>query len=874
MRELLRRAWVLIHRRRFEADLSEEIEFHRHMTQHRLEEAGVEADEAAFAARRALGNTLAAREHARDVWIPPWLQNVTQDLRFAARIAARDRRLTLAAVVALALGIGANTIVFTIVNAMTLRGLPVDDPDRIVGFSQPGGGPLSASYRDIEDWRAAATSLAGIAAYSDSSPIVGDEGRSPEVYPGVYISANAFRLLGERPILGRDFVAGDDRPGAPAVVILGYAVWSTRYGSDPSIVGRTIRVNNVPSVVIGVMAEGFRFPLVHDLWQPLALAPGLVTERRDARSLRVFGRLADGVTVADAQAELNVVTGRLASAFPATNRDLRPVITPYTGSANQPIFVALFGAVAFMLLIACANVANLLLARAAGRSREIAIRVSLGAGRWRLVRQLLVESLLLALLAGLAGYSLAVAGVKLFAVNVEGINFAYWYDDRWTMDWRVFAFIAGIALGTAFVFGLIPALHLSNTDANESLKDGARASGAAVGRWMSGLLVAELAFTLILLTAAGLMMRSFIAVYRSDAIVDPSRVLTISVRVPARKYPTPAERAALFERVEERLAAIPSIASVAIANAVPFIGSATRQIAIDGRAIGAADTPPTVSHVLVGDRYFETLELRLVRGRRFSPIDGTPGHEAAIVNQRLVSMLFPNENPLGRRIRLMDPNAREEAGPWLTIVGVSPTVRQQFFRDIDAVVYVPYRTNPGLGPMFLIRGGTEPAALTRTIREQVHAIDADLAAFRAVPLEVWMKQSRWGHRVFGTMFAVFAVVALVVSAVGLYAITAYSVTKRTHEIGVRMALGAQATQVAWLFVRRAVAPLGVGLALGLCGAFGVGRGMRGFLFQTSASDPLTLVAIAVLLIVIAAAACLLPMRRATRLDPVAALRYE
>jgi putative ABC transport system permease protein len=352
-------------------------------------------------------------------------------------------------------------------------------------------------------------------------------------------------------------------------------------------------------------------------------------------------------------------------------------------------------------------------------------------------------------------------------------------------------------------------------------------------------------------------------------------VLTISVRVPAGKYATPAERVTLFERLEERLAAIPSVASVAIANAAPFIGSATRQLAIRGRPLGAGETPPHVSQVLVGDRYFHAVGLRLVGGRAFTQVDGTPGHEVAIVNQRFASMFFPAENPLGRRIRLTDPNASsDEAGPWLTIVGISPTLRQQFFRDIDPVVYMPYRTNPGMGPMFLIRGVTEPAALTGAIRQQVHALDPDLAAFRAVPLDVWMRQSRWGHRVFGTMFAVFAFISLVVSAVGLYAITSYSVTKRTQEIGMRMALGARATQVTWLFLRRALVPVGVGIVLGLAGAFAVGRAMRGFLFQTSPGDPFTLVSIAALLIVIAAVACLLPTRRATRLDPVAALRYE
>jgi predicted permease len=594
--------------------------------------------------------------------------------------------------------------------------------------------------------------------------------------------------------------------------------------------------------------------------------------------MRAFGRLADEVTIAQAQAELNTIVERLAREHPETNKELHPIVGPYTGTANQPIFLALFGAVGFVLLIACANVANLLLARAAGRSREISIRISLGGGRWRLVRQLLVESLVLALVAGVAGFAIAAAGVKLFALNVEGINFAYWYQDRWTMDRRVLAFATSVCVGTAFVFGLVPALQLSAPSVNDSLKNNVRTDTGGVGtrRWTSLLLICELAFTLILLAGAGLMIRSFLAIYRADSIIDASRLLTMTVRLPNRKYVTPAQRIALLDRLEERLGRLPPIRSEALTNAVPFIGSATRRLAVDNRPMGGADGEATVSQVLIGDRYFETLDLPLVRGRAFTQTDGTAGNETAIVNQRLVSMFFPNEDPIGRRLRLVDPNApaATPAPPWLTIVGVSRTVRQQFFRDIDPVVYLPYRTNPGLGPMLMIRGQGEPTALTSLVREEVRALDPDLAVSRVRPLDVWMRQSRWGYRVFGTMFGLFAAIAVVLSAVGLYAVTAYSVTQRTREIGVRMALGAQARQVAWLFVQRAVTPLVVGVGGGLAGALGVGRVMRGFLVQTSATDPFTLVMIAALVIVVAIAACLLPAWRATRLDPVAALRYE
>ena len=807
----------------------------------------------------------------------PWVQGISQDVRFAFRLLVKDRRVTLVAVIALALGIASTNTIFTLVNAMVWRGLPVEQPDRVVAFKTIDDAPITASFREIEDWRAATTRFAGISAYSTTGPIsmrLDDGSGSPDVFFGAYVSADAFRLLGENPILGRDFVAEDDRRGAPGVVLLGYTIWTSRYGSDQAIVGRTIRVNGTPRVVIGVMPEGFKFPVNFELWLPLMSMPGIETERRDVRQLQAFGRLAAGATMAQAQAEMTTVAARLSLDYPATNRDVRPLVRPFTGVANR-LFVALLGAVAFLLLAACANVANLMLVRSTRRSLEISIRRSLGATRWRIVRQLFVECWLVALAAGALGFALSIAGVRLYAYAVSGIDFPYWYNERWTMDGRVFVFFTTVCLGTGFLFGLVPALQQSGPDINHALKSTSRTStgGHTQQRWTSALLVVQVAFTLTLLAAGGLMMRSFVAMYRADLIVDSSRVLTASLQVPVSKYSTPAQRVALYERLEERLGEVGPVSSVSVVSTPPFIGAVMWQLTLEGQPKSEGDPPRNVSFVTIGPRYFETLGLRLLRGRPFTSQDGTAGQEAAIVTNRFVTVFFPDQDPIGRRICVTNPNARDAVPICGRIVGVSPTIRQQFQSDLDPVVYFPYRANPGAANL-MIRSQSNPRAMESLIRDEIRALDPDVAPYRFRSLDVWAGQSRAMYRVFGSMFAMFAWMALALSAVGLYAVTSYAVTQRIQEIGLRMALGAQAAQVVWLFVRRSIPPLAIGLVIGMGGAFGAGRLVRSLLVDTGAADPLLLVSIAMLFILVATAACFIPARRATRLDPVAALRRE
>jgi predicted permease len=807
-----------------------------------------------------------------------------QDLRFAVRLLVKDRWFTLVAVTALALGIGVNATVFTYVNAVLIRGLPFDQPDRIMSVASrniPRANDMGTSYLDFQDLVAAQKTFKALAAFSGQTMNVSDEGHPPERYGGPYISANAFKLIGQHTILGRDFLPEDDNPGAAPVVILGGGIWKSRYGSDRSILGRTIKINEVPATVIGVMAEGMKFPFNADLWLPLSTMPGLANQKRGQRQFQVFGRLADGVTPQQAQTEMAGIAARIAKEFPDSNKDVGATVMNFNDRVNggqiKLIFLSLMGAVAFVLLIACANVANLLLARSAQRAREVGVRVSLGATRWRIVRQLLVESVLLAVISGLLGFWLAVAGTRWFEAATQDVGKPYWI--HFTMDGRVFAFFAVVCLATGVIFGLAPALHISKTDINEVLKESGGRSGSGglrARRWTSVLIVIEVALTLVLLAGAGFMMRSFLTLYRLDLGIETAHLLTMNLQLPERKYPTPEQRAAFYERLDDRLGSISTIRAGTIATNPPFGGGAGLRLIVEGRPTPAGEQPPRVTRVMVGPRYFDTIGVRLVRGRAFAVTDGTSGHEVAIVNQRFVSMYFPNEDPVGHRVKLTPDQPTGPEPAFATIVGIAPTVRQAAFQepDPDPVVYLPWRAQPTAFMMMILRTVGPPSAIVPAIREEVRALDPDLPLFGIRPFDESLAQQRWMFNVIGSMFLAFALIALALSAVGLYAITAYSVSQRTQEIGVRMALGAQAPQVWWLVIRSAIVQLVVGLTLGMAGAFGVGQLLKSLIVQSSPTDPTTLGSIAMLFIVVSLTACFWPASRATRLDPVNALRYE
>ena len=879
MRKLLRRVGHVFRPRQFDAELDEELAFHQEMKRREL---AVQGNCASGAVERALGNLTLVREESREVWIWRWLQTLAQDIRFALRLFQRDRGFALTAVLVLAVGIGMTNAVFTMVNALIYGGVSkADDRIMFLGTQNEHGQGGGVSKLDLDDWREGSRSFAGIAAHFSLPLNMVDDTYVAEGVMGTYLSVDAFRLLEIEPMLGRDFLPEDEQPAAAdTTVIISYRLWQRRYGGDPTVLGRQIRANNRNATVIGIMPEGFSFPNITQFWMPMPLGlfdSGRGPSPRNARTYSAFGRLADGVTEEQARADLELVAARAAASYPATNRGIRPMVehlSEFQSRGLRVYLVRLLGAVLFVLLIGCANVASLLLARSAYRAREMAFRLSLGATRWRLIRQLLVESLLLALVAGIVGLGVSVAALQFFEANVFK---PYWVE--WRTDARVLAFLAATCLGTGLLFGLAPALHISKANLNVLLKEGSRLGGGGAGarRWTMGLLVAEFALTLTLLSGVGLMLRSFLLLYRESQVIDPSGLVTLQVTLGGRNYFEVESRRAFFKRLQNALAAAPELDSFTMVNELPLRGGFYRSVIIDGHP-SPAGAPPGVTYIMVGGRYFETLGLPLLRGRSFTPLDGTPGHQSAIVNQRFVDMFLPDEDPIGRHIHLSNSGVLAAPPPPLTIVGVSPTVRQTSNQEQpDPVVYVPFEVDASAWASLILRPRTDLETIVSAVRREVAKLDREVPVSDVLPLEDAIADSGVAgsfHRRLLLLLGAFAGIAVVLAAVGIYAVTAYTVAQRTQEIGLRMALGARASQVVGLFVRQAMQPLALGVLFGLGGAFVAGRLLRTWLVKPAPVDPSTLAIVAVLLVLIGLAAAFFPSWRGARVDPSAALRVE
>jgi len=803
-----------------------------------------------------------------------------QDLRFAIRVILKDRWFTAVAALALGLGIGVNTTVFTFVNAVLMRGLPFDRSHEIyyVGSRQlPDGDPNPASYPDFLDWKEQSTAFADMGAFMNATMNVSEAGRPPERVSGLFVTANTFRILRQSPFLGRDFTSDEDRKEAAPVVIIGYNLWRTRYGSDRTILGRTIKVNDVACTIIGVMPEGMRFALTNDMWRPLV--PDANLERRDQRGINVLARVKPDVSRARAEEDITAIAKRLQQEYPATNKNVDAELMTfnerYNGGPIRFIFLALLGAVGFVLLIACANVANLLLSRSVHRAREIAVRFALGASRPQVIRQLLIESTLLACLGGLLGLGLTYFGVRAFEAAVSDVGKPFWIVFR--LDPTVFAYFALISIATGILFGLAPALQVSKTNVNELLKEGGRgtAGGRRARRLTSAMVIAELTLTLVLLAGAGLMMRSFLKLYSLDIGIDTNNLLTMRTQLSQQRYETPEQRRVFADAVLTRLGALPGVEHAALTSHAPMMGGNWRGFAIEGRTPPADVEAPRGSVVVVTPGYFDTLGVSAQRGRLFRDTDGSAGNEVVVVNQRFAARYFPGEDAVGQRIRLT-PVSESSAEPWLTIVGVTPVVRQSNPQDLQpsAVIYQPFRQQPLQGMNILLRTAGPQASVVGSVRDAVQAVDTEQPVFSIMTMDEVLAQSRWPYRVFGTMFALFALIALALSTVGIYAVTSYAVSQRVQEIGVRMALGAQPRQVSWLILRSGLTQLAIALMLGLPGAWGVGQALASVVAQIPPTDPVTFVGIVALLTTVTIAACLIPSWRATRLDPLTALRVE
>jgi predicted permease len=811
-----------------------------------------------------------------------WLESILQDARYALRSLRHSPAFALTAVATLAVGIGVNAAVFTVANAVLFKGFRlVGGNGRILYIdTRDHGRGCCVSYPDFEDWRAQARSFEELGAVADQRITLSDGSGSPESYTASLVTANAFRLLGQSPLLGRDFAASDETPGAPAVAIFSHGFWERRYAKDPTILGRAIRINGAPATVIGVMPGGFSFPQNQDLWLPLA--PTADRQQREARNLWfAFGRLAKGATAASARAELEIIGRRLATAHPRTNQNLRPALHRFDeffiGPNATTIYGSLWGAVGFVLLIACANLANLLLARAVGRSREISLRIALGAGRCQIIRQLLVESVMLSAIGGVFGWWIAYAGVRAYelAANPPARAWAAGLLD-FSMDDRVFLYVLAISIGTGILFGLAPALRLSKLDIHTALRDGGGgAAGGARGKRLSAALVAaEMALAVILLAGAGTLLRSFINIYTADPGFQSANILTAFLNLPDASYPGAEARIRFHQDLRTRLAASPAVESIAITDSLPASSARHLSYELAGALPPGRRNRPQLGALVVSPGYFRTLGVAVVSGREFEAADGVSGPPVALVNQRFANQNWPGEDPRGKRFRLLEGVTPQ---PWLTVVGVVPNIvhndntRQQF----DPLIYLPYRQDPAPGMWVLVRTRVPPANLGTGFQREVHALDAELPIWLGpFTLADRLAATYWSRGLHGALFLVFAAIALLLASVGLYAVVAHSVSRHTREIGVRIALGATSRDILKHVGTQGIPPLAIGLTVGLAASFAVNRMLEAELVQVSPADPLTLAAASATLVVSAALGCLIPARRAMRIDPVIALRHE
>jgi putative ABC transport system permease protein len=884
MRRFVRRLIALFMHGRDETEVAREIAAHLALLEDEYLGRGLNADEARLAARRAMGSIAFAKDLHRDARSFRWVEDVTRDIRHAGRQLRRAPGFTAVAVLTLGLGIGVNTAFFTIVNAICLRGLPTRSPERVLTIGsrdiqgRPAGGLSSAEFDAV---RAAQKSFVDVAAYVNAPVAVADEDHAADRVMGAHISAAGFDLLGEVPIRGRGFRSEDDRRGAPPVVVLAASLWASRYGNDPDIVGQTLFVNGAPATVVGVMPDGFRFLQNTELWQPLALAPGVSLQRRDVRPLFVFGRLAPGVSGDRARAEIEALSAVWARDFPESNRGISARVIPIneqmSGNLNDPTWLSFITAGALVLLVACANVANLLLMRGAVRGREIAIRSSIGATRGRLLRQLLIESTLLAVLGVGVGLVVSVAGLRWLSAMIPAGALQYWMT--LTIDGRVLVVLTAVSALSVFVFGFAPAVHLLRVDINQIIKDSGRTADAGIParRWTTAFLAIEFALTLVLIALVVTGIRQTRATQRAEFPFAVSPILSMWITVSGPPYATPELREAFLERLVASFRGVSGVSSVSIASALPRVGGPAMKLEIAGDPPPAPDSAtPTVTVVNVGEEYFETLRAPLARGRVFTRLDVT-GQPVAIVNQRLVERFFGTRDPIGQLIRVTPP-ATTVPGSWARIVGVSPTIRQMFNgADPDAVVYLPYRASSPAAAI-LVRGDGAPDALAPALRQSLHRLDPNLPLYRVMPLRQAMDEAAWNGRMASVMAQAVATIALFMALVGLHAVTAFAVHWWSPELGLRIALGASGLSVARMVLRRVLMQLAAGLALGLVGTLAFDR-----LFNDPGNQPASVVSmmdlgalalIILSILVVALVACLAPIRRAMRVDPLTALRAE
>jgi putative ABC transport system permease protein len=810
------------------------------------------------------------------------METLLQDMRYAVRMLFKSPAVTAVAVLSLALGISANTVIFSVINTVLLKSLPYTEVDGIVlvwGYTPNDGNNRSqVSATDVDDWRNQNTVFEDVTTYSSWAPILSGTGE-PERVAAMQVGDGYFNIMKGEPILGRTFLPEEQEDGKDFVIVLGHGLWQRTFGGDPNVVGKTVLLNSRPYTVVGVMPPDFQ-PLPSSLVNADAQFYRPVAEKHDnedrsARHLRAIARLKPGVSLATAQSEMTVIAGRLEQEYPRHNTGygvhLVSIGEDTVGGLRKTLLV-MFGAVALVLLIACANVGNLLLARSAARQKEIAIRAALGAARGRLVRQLLTESVMLAMAGGALGLLFAAWGTSL--VQSLGSKVNPMLSDI-PVDLRVLGFTVAISLLTGIVFGLAPALHTSKLDLNEALKEGGRSSGAgaARNRLRSALVVSEVAMALVLLISAGLLIKTVIRLRDVNTGFNPANLVTMSVALPNAKYPKAPSWVVFYDQVLERIQSVPGVKSAAVTSVLPFSGN------FDGRGL-AVETRPrpageeiSVDLYIATPGYLQTMGIPMLEGRALTEQDVEGSPLVALVNQTMARELWPNDQAIGKRIKF--PGSEKRPQPWRTVVGVVSDVAQYGLdRKPPMQIYLPQAQYPTSFMTLVVRTNSEPARMTASIREQIRAVDGDQAVSKIATMEELLGDSISLRRFSMLLLIGFAGIALTLAAVGIYGVISYTVTQRSHEIGIRMALGAARKDIFKLVVGQGMKLTFSGVAIGLAASFGLTRAVKVLLFGVSPTDPVTFVLISLVLAGVALGACFVPARRATKVDPMIALRYE
>jgi len=863
-------------KRRNDRDLDDEVHSYVDLLAEEKMREGMRPDEARRTARIELGGVEQVKEDVREVRAGAWLDIVFQDIRYGARMLRKNPGFTAVAILTLALGIGANTAIFSVVSAVLLRPLPYANPQQLIVLRETtqSVGPHSPSYPDFLDWRKQSRTFSQMAAINNREFNLSGVAQ-PENISGYAVSANCLSMLGVRPFLGRDFLPSEDAPGSAPVVLLSYALWQSHLGADPSPVGKNITLDGRSFTIIGVLPPNIRLLEKTDILAPIGVWAGDMTDRGDRGDMDAVGRLVSGASISQAQAEMDTIAANLRKEYPATNSgvgiSMASLRDELVGDSRPPILV-LFGAVVFVLLIACVNVANLFLVRGAARAREIAVRQACGASRQRLVRQMLTESFLLAFLGGGLGILVGALGIEglrqlISAEMLQGAIIG--------MDRSVLLFSGAMVVFVAIAFGLVPAWQASQPHVQETLKDGGRSSTASAAQHrLRGLLVmAETALALVLLVGAGLMMKSMYRLLQVDPGFRPERVLTMEINLRTAQYSKPEASRNFWRQVLDKVRDLPGVDAAALGTVLPLSGDHNRaDITIEALPTPDPGKFPHPDFHMVSPSYIDALSIPLLRGRNFTDADTDTAPQVALINATMARRFWPNEDATGKRFHWGHPGSKE---PWIEIIGVVGDTKLYGLANPSRLeLYMPLQQSRSSDMFLVLRSAIDPASLTPAVRDAVASIDKDQPVFSVNTMKQLVDASVATRHITLVLLGLFSGLALLLAAIGIYGVISYSVQQRTHEIGIRMALGAQRRDVLRLVVGQGVRLAALGIAIGIAAAFGLTRLMASLLFGVGAYDPVAFMAAALLLLLVAIAACYIPARRAIAVDPMVALRYE